>query len=115
MLSIIKHARGRIETLRLALVSPEPEEIDAALSGVEEAARCLEDVEREIRGGAFAPYEVRRELELLKNDLLIVGRLIEHGVAFCQKWAKMLGGCPAYTPSGETVPSRPEGTFLVRG
>jgi hypothetical protein len=100
----IKQARDRIEALRLALLQPTPEEIGAALPGLEDAARCLETVERELREGTCVPYEVRRELKLLKNDLRISGRLIEQGTAFCQGWAKMLGAGPAYTKEGYAVP-----------
>jgi hypothetical protein len=103
--SKIKQARDRIEALRLALLSPAPEEIGAALPGLEEAALCLRTVEQEVRESIDTPYEVRRELQLLKNDLRIVSRLIDHGVAFCQGWAKMLGGCPPYTQAGESAPS----------
>jgi hypothetical protein len=115
MLSKLKQARGWIESLRLALVDPRPEEIDAALSGVEEAARTLESVEREIRAGACAPYEVRRELKLLKNDLRIVGRLIEHGIAFCHAWVKILGIGPGYTPTGVGAPVEIENRISLRG
>jgi hypothetical protein len=113
----IREARDRIEALRLALVSPSPEEIGAAIPGLEEAARCLAIVEQEIREGACAPYEVRRELKLLKNDLRISVRLIEHGRAFCQSWAKMLGVGPAYTQAGQSAPSGQSagGTFSLRG
>lgn len=117
--SKIKQARDRIETLRVALLSPGPEEISAALPGLEEAALCLQSVEREVREGSGRSHEVRRELKLLKNDLRIVARLIEHGVAFCQGWAKMLGGCPAYTQGGESAPPEQlvgsRGTVSLRG
>jgi hypothetical protein len=115
MRSKIKQARDRIEALRLALLSPTPQEMGAALPGLEEAARCLETVERELREGACAPYEVRRELKLLKNDLRISGRLIDQGAVFCQGWAKMLGVGPAYTQAGEPVPSQSKGTLSLCG
>lgn len=115
----VKQARRRIEALRLALLSPGPEAIAAALPGIEEAALCLHAVEQEIRQGTGAPYEVRRDLQLLKNDLRIIARLIDHGVAFCQGWAKMLGAGPAYTQSGQAVPSAQlagaGGTLSLRG
>lgn len=105
MLLRTKQAREKIAALRLALLSPSPEEISAALPGLEEAVRCLQTVERELREGACAPYEVRRELKLLKNDLRISRRLIEHGAAFCRGWAKMLGAGPSYTPAGQPAPA----------
>jgi hypothetical protein len=123
MRSKIKRARDRIEALRVALLSPAVEQIAAALPGLEEAALCLQTVEQEVREGAavanLVPYEIRRELTLLKNDLRIIAPLIGHGVAFSNAWAKMLGAGPTYTPSGE--PSAPEqlgrsgSTLSVRG
>lgn len=101
--------------LRLALLSPAPEDIGAALPGLEEAVRCLATVEQDVREGACAPYEVRRELNLLKNELRISARLIEHGVAFCQGWAKMLGAGPAYTQTGHQAPSQSARTLSLRG
>ena len=115
MRSRIKQARERIEALRIALTGSSPEEIGAALPGLEEAARNLETVEQEIRGGACAPYEVRRELKLLKSDLRLSGRLVEQGVAFCQGWATLLGASPAYTKAGHSAPSEPLTTLSVRG
>ncbi len=113
--SNIRQARDKVEALRLALISPSADEIAVALPGLEEAALCLATVEQEVREGTCASYEVRRELKLLKNDLRISARLIEHGLAFCQGWAKMLGGGPAYTQEGLTAPPRSEGTFFLRG
>ena len=115
MLSKIKQARNKVEALRLAMVSPAAEEIAGALPGLEEAVRYLAMVEQETREGATAPYDVRRELTLLKNDLRISARLIGHGVAFCDGWAKMLGAGPAYTQAGNTAPSSSEGTLSLRG
>jgi hypothetical protein len=104
MLSKIKLARARLTALRLALQSPSAEDIGAALPGLEEAVSCLEAVERDIQEGGSAAFEVRRELVLLKNELRISGRLIEHGVAFCQGWARLLGTGPSYTCDGHTAP-----------
>src|SRR5271166_1997337 len=90
MLSRTKQARARIERLRLALLSPQPEEIAAAIPGLEQAALCLHAVEQELLDGAIAPPAVRRELHMLKNDLRISARLVEQGMAFCRGWAQML-------------------------
>ena len=119
MRSKLKQARDRVELLRLALVSPEPEDISAALPGLDEAVHCLAAVEQEIREGSPAfyevPYEVRRELTLLRNDLQISARLIERGVEFWRVWAKMLGAGPGYTQTGLTAPAHAEGTVWFRG
>jgi hypothetical protein len=115
MRSRIKQARDRIEPLRLALVNSTPEEFGAALPGLADAAFCLGAVEQELREGAAAPYEVRRELQLLKNELRIVARLIEHGTAFCRGWARILGASPAYTQNGRTAPEQCTGTLSLQG
>jgi hypothetical protein len=114
----VKQARDRVESLRLALLRAIPEEMDAALPGLEEAIQCLHTVERELREGACAPYEIRRELKLLKNDLRLLGLLIEHGVAFCRGWASMLGAGPSYTQGGHAVPGKiasPGGVLSLQG
>jgi hypothetical protein len=111
----VKQARDKVEALRLALLSPVPEDLGAALPGLEEAARCLGAIEQELQEGVCARYELHRELKLLKNDLRISARLIEQGMTFCQGWAKMLGAGPAYTQAGQVAQPRSEGTLSVRG
>jgi hypothetical protein len=116
MLSKTKQARDRIERLRLALLSPSPEEIGAALPGLEEAALFLQTVEQELRDGVPAPREVRQELKMLRNDLRISAKLIEHGMAFCHGWARMLGAGPAYTQEGQPqTPVESGGTLALLG
>jgi len=104
-----------MEALRLALAGSLPEEIVRALPGLEEAVGWLETVEQEVREGTCAPYEVRRELKLFKNDLRINARLIAHGVEFCRSWAKMIGASPAYTPAGHAAPPEQLATLSLRG
>jgi hypothetical protein len=101
--SKIKQARGRIEALRSALLSPDPAAIAAALPSLDEAVLCLQSVESHLRH-EMDTAGLRRDLQLLKNDLRIVSRLIENGVAFCRGWARMLGAGPAYTQTGEPAP-----------
>ncbi|HEV1285039.1 MAG TPA: hypothetical protein VNU44_07005 [Bryobacteraceae bacterium] len=115
MLLRIKQARNKVDGLRMALLGSSPEEILEALPGLEEAVHYMETVEQEIRLGACAPYEVRRQLKLFKNDLRINARLIAHGVEFCQGWAKMLGAGPAYTPEGHAAPPEQLATLSLRG
>jgi hypothetical protein len=114
----VEQARDRVELLRLALLRAIPEEMDAALPGLEEAIQCLQEVEWELRAGTHAAYEVRRELKLLKNDLRLIARLIEHGAAFCRGWASMLGAGPSYTQDGHAVPeaiAAPGGALSLQG
>jgi hypothetical protein len=115
MLLRIKQARERIDALRLALLGSSPEEILEALPGLEQAVRYLETVEQELREGACAPYEVRRELKLFKDDLRGNARLMEHGIQFCRGWAKMLGAGPAYTAAGHSAPPEQLATLSLQG
>jgi len=114
MPSRIKRARALIDALRVALLSPYPEDIGEALAGIEEAARCLETEGQELREGTRPPCEARRELKLLKNDLRICARLVEHGLAFCNG---MLGASPVYTSAGQAAPvtGTVGGTLSLRG
>jgi hypothetical protein len=50
---------------------------------------------------------------LLKNDLRVASLLIEHGMAFCHGWAKMLGAGPAYSPAGLLVAEPRSGSGAV--
>jgi hypothetical protein len=112
----LQRARAQIETLRRALTGPQLAEIDAALPGLEEATRCLETVEREIREGCSVRDDVHRELKLLKKDLRISARLIGQGLAFCQGWANIIAGGSSYTQAGETAPlDRWAGSVSLRG
>jgi len=44
---------------------------------------------------------LRGELGALRNELRIVNRLIEHGAAYYQGWAKLLGAAAGgYMPTG---------------
>lgn len=113
--SKVKQAREKIEALRVALISPIPAEMGEVLPGLEEAVRCLEMVEQEVREEEGASWEVRRELKMLKNDLRISGRLIEQGMAFCHEWAKILGAGPSYTQTGRAAEPSTEGTLSLRG
>ena len=115
MLLSIKQARDKVGALRLALLGSSPEEILEALPGLEQAVRYLETVEQEVRRGACAPYEVRRELKLFKDDLRSNARLIEQGVQYCRGWANMLGAGPAYTPGGLSAPPERLATLSLRG
>lgn len=101
MLAAVKQARENVRSLRMALEGPSAEEIGAALPGLQEAVNHMETLEQEIRAGRLAPHDVRRELQFLKSDLKVTGRLIEHGVAFCQGWSRLLGAGPSYTYSGQ--------------
>jgi hypothetical protein len=115
MLLSIKQARDRIEALRLALLGSSPEEILEVLPGLEEAVRCLETVERQVREGACAPYEVRRELRLFKDELRGNARMIEQGIEFCRQWAGMAGAGPAYTQGGCAAAPEQLATVSLRG
>ena len=97
MPSGITSARRHVEALRAALLSPSPEAIERCLPALEEAVRCLTGAEKELRDAAAC--------RALRNELRIVNRLIEHGAAFYQGWAKLLGAATAgYMPTGEAAP-----------
>lgn len=115
MLTAMKRARERVQALRMALEGPSADEIGAALPGLEEARSCLEAVERELETGCCAGFDVRRELQMLKNDLRTTTRLVEHGVAFCHGWARLLGAGPCYTQTGQPAPGPSEGTLSLQG
>jgi hypothetical protein len=112
----IDNARRHVEALRIALLSPSPDEIERCLPSLEEAVRCLAAAERGLRDGSGGGPELGPRLESLKSELRIVDRMIGQGAAFYRSWAKLLGAATAgYMPTGEVAPiPRPmEGTGSV--
>lgn len=115
MRSRIKQTRKRIEALRRALLSPAAGDVASALAGLDDAVRSLQDVEREMLAGAGPSDDIRRELKLVKNDLRISARLIAHGMAFCEGWARLVGAGPSYNSAGQTAPVASQGSLMLRG
>jgi hypothetical protein len=115
MRSNLRTARVRNEELRQALVAPAPDEIERCLPGLAEAAASLGWVERRL-GAESAEPGLSQDLEALQKELRMVSRLIEHGAAFYQGWAKLLGSATGgYTAAGEASPLTAAGTVSVRG
>jgi hypothetical protein len=120
---IIKTASDPVAALRLALLAPSPEELQRLLPALADAAGCLSTIQRELslRPNPSSPSErderaLGRELKALKQDLRAVSKLIEHGAAFWQAWAKLFGAATGgYTPSGEARPVAATGTISVQG
>jgi hypothetical protein len=113
----IRAVRNHVAALRLALLAPSSEELQRFLPVLADAAGCLSVIQRELglRPNQGDP-ELGRELKALKQDLRAVGKLIEHGAAFWQAWAKRFGAATGgYTPSGEPRPVAAAGTISVRG
>ena len=107
-ISHVRHVRSKVEALRAALLTPNPQQISDALPGLEEAAVSLHALEAEVRANAATPADLRHQLKDLKNDLRTVAALVEHGATFYQGWAKMLAIAAAgYTPKGEAAPLEP--------
>ena len=116
----LQSVRQRIESLRIALLTPSQEELDQSLPSLEEAIGCLVSIEQELSGSAsISPVEgirLRIELQGLQKELQIVNRLIEHGEAFCQKWAKFLGAAEAgYVSTGQPAQLTAGGSLSLHG
>lgn len=123
MRSTIKTVRDHVAALRLALLSPSPEELQSFLPVLTDAAGCLGTIERGLRllpdpRDPPSPRDpaLARELQALRQDLRTVTKLIEHGAAFWQAWARLFGAATGgYTPSGEPRPVAAAGTISVQG
>jgi hypothetical protein len=86
--------RGVREALSAAST---PEEIGACLQPLEAVIICL----RAIRSAGQAP-PLAGELEELRFEMGVVGRLIVGGGAFYQGWGRTLAAAEnGYTPSGD--------------
>jgi hypothetical protein len=114
--SNIRNARGTIGILRGALLSPSPEEIGQCLSALVEATQCLGSADQELQEQRGERVELLSELVALKRELRVVNKLIQHGVAFYQGWAHLLGAATGgYMPSGEAAPLTASGAISIRG
>jgi hypothetical protein len=114
MRSSVETIRKHIEALRLALLAPSSEGIEQCLPLLADAAGSLISIQREL-GLPGSDSDLGRELKALKKDLVAVQKLIEHGAAFWNQWAKLLGALSGYTPSGEARPVAAAGAISIRG
>jgi len=121
MLSKICRARRHVEELRLGLLSPSPEDVLRCLPGLESAIDCLRSVEEELRQSpnseGRSSLAIRAELNQFKKDLNMIGRLIAHGAALHEGWARILGAAAGgYLQSGDAAPlSGSGGTLFLQG
>ncbi|HML18476.1 MAG TPA: hypothetical protein VK419_15710 [Bryobacteraceae bacterium] len=115
MLRKVSSARRQIANLRAVLASPGPEEIEACLPALAEAAACLASVEQDLKSSA-PPAEMAWELKQLQAELKMAAKLIANGAAFYQGWAKLLASAASgYTPSGDAAPLAAAGSVSVQG
>lgn len=116
MRSNLSTAQSHVQALRRALLSSSPEEIEQCLPLLSEAAGCLTTIQRELALQPDQDPGFAGELKTLKQELRVVTKLIEHGAAFWQGWARLFGAATGgYTPSGEPRPVAAVGTVSLRG
>ena len=132
MLARIQSTRRQLDAVRIALLSPSPEEIVSCLPALEEAVFSLQQLEKELLGDSNpqavptqsatglpegqAQPEIRVALQALQNDLQIAKRLIEHGAALHQGWAKLLAAAAGgYVATGAPAPLTVPGTVSIEG
>ena len=103
--STISHARRCVEGLRIALLSPSPQEMAACLPALEQAVQDLSSLQQELSAGTGGSAGLRSEVAALARELRVVTRLADHGAALNLGWARLLGGMVAgYLPTGEPAP-----------
>lgn len=115
-LRYIKDVRGAIADLRAVLTdpSPAPERIVGCVPALSEAAGRLNWIEGELRSSRENSPELSVALELLRQELRGVAKLIQHGAAFYRGWANVLGSAAAgYTPSGDAAPLNARGSVRI--
>ena len=115
MTSDLKTARNHVASLRQALLSPSPEEIERCLPGLAEAAACLGQIEQSLHTTPPEP-QLAGELKALQRDLKMVARMIEHSANFYRGWASLLGAAAGgYTQRGRAAELPVAATIAVRG
>jgi hypothetical protein len=86
-----------------------PEEIGACLEPLDDVITCL----RAIRPVGQEP-PLAGELEALRFELGVIGRLIAGGMLFYQGWGRILATAEAgYTPSGDPPALNPPGSVSL--
>jgi hypothetical protein len=110
--------RAARASVRLALESCGVPQIEGAANLLRTAAAEMLRAEESIRGGAIGQAgELRGEMSLLKQDLAMLGRVIDAGGALYRGLALRLGSpTPGYTPPGSpTRQPAPIPAFEVQG
>ena len=135
----VQRARRHVDALRVALQSTSPEDLARCIPELEEAVACLQGIEHSLRGPsakvqpAIEPpagpakagranqewepkLPMAQQLHSLNRELEIAQRLVIHGTAFCDGWARMLGSAAGgYGASGDPAPLSAPGTVLING
>jgi hypothetical protein len=108
MPSSLSAARAGLAEFRSALESPSPEEIERLLPRLAEAAASV--------AAAEPRAQLLQEIEALQHEIRVVRRMLEHGAAFYQGLARLLGAATAgYTPAGESAPLTAAPTISTQG
>jgi hypothetical protein len=106
--SATERVRETIGALRVTLLAPSPEALESHLPALEKALYYLQGVQPD--------EDIRQDLKALAAELRAAGRLIEHGIAFQQGWARVLAAATnGYRPDGEPRPLQPPGSISVQG
>ena len=114
---ILQEARNQLVHLRELLATPTPELLGQCAPLLEEAIRCMREVERDAAAsGLNRKEELRKELRHLHTELTIIGKLMDQASDFYFTWASLLsvaGG--GYTPRGEAAPLAAAARISVSG
>jgi len=110
----ISKIREHVVGLREALLNQGPLAIEHSLPALEAAVGNLQRINVELAAAKPAGFE-RAELIALRSELWRVARLIEHGAALWEGWARVLGAALGYTASGDPAPLDATGHLSVRG
>jgi hypothetical protein len=113
---IVKTAIDHVAALRLALLAPSAGNLQSFLPALTETAASLDRIQRELAARPNRDPELRSDLKALRRDLRAAGKLIQHGAAFWEAWARRFGAATGgYTPSGEPRPVAASGTISIQG
>jgi len=124
MRSIITTVIDQVAALRLALLAPSAGRLQSFLPALTEAAASLDRIQRDLAARPNLPQqrapasdpEIHSDLMVLRRELRAVAKLIQHGAAFWEAWAKLFGAATGgYTPSGDPQPVAAAGTISVQG
>jgi hypothetical protein len=95
-LETARRARREIERVRLLLIQPAPQVLEACARHAHTAAQCMGALETELRSetGLLARDALNRELTGLRRDLRRVRALLENAAGLYAGWAALMGRGP---------------------
>jgi hypothetical protein len=116
VLPYIQEARHQLNSVRQALLSPEPSAVEQGIVQMESVINSLSRAAKEVAAENVVDPKIRAEIANLRSELSVIARLAEQGLHLQAGWAAMLATAFAgYTDKGASVPLPARGQVCLEG